>query len=62
MFGVEWRNFKRRLDPIDMKEQARINKKLCEYIYYLQTEILQLKNELRKANKKKDNDGKGEEE
>ena len=62
MFGVEWRNFKRRLEPGDMKDQGRINKKMCEYIYYLQNEILQLKNDLRRANKKKDGepDGSGE--
>ena len=56
MFGIEWRNFKRRLEPKDMKDQMRINRQLCDYIYYLQTEIQQCKKDLKRLGKGKASD------
>lgn len=51
MFGIEWRNFKKRLLPKDEKEQAKINRQLCDYIYYLHSEIMQLKKDLKRRSK-----------
>lgn len=60
MFGIEWRNFKKHLLPKDGKDQARINKQLCDYIYYMQGEIAQLKKDLKRMQKgenKEESDG-----
>lgn len=51
MNDVEWRNFRKHLEPRDEKDQGRINKRLCEYIYELHTEIMSLKKDQKRRRK-----------